>query len=68
MTENMYDLNESTREQRAIIAIAGSMRRDGTLFTEEALREAAKTHKNLSLEETEAGLTLIWTGYIPNNE
>lgn len=60
-------LKKETEEQRTIIAIAGSVRKDYTLFTEEALRKMAETHKKFSLEDTDQGLTLIWTGPIPNN-
>ena len=56
----------NTEEQYAIIAIAGSLRRDNTIFTEEAIKKAAKTHKNLSTVETEQGLALVWKGRIPN--
>lgn len=60
-------MKKEIKKQRAIIAVAGSVRRDGTLFTEEALRKMAETHKKFSLEKTDQGLTLIWTGPIPNN-
>lgn len=59
---------ENIEENRAIIVVANSVRRDGTVFTEEAIRKASQMHKKLSVEETDQGLALIWKGPIKQEE
>ncbi len=57
-----------SKKRKIIIAIADQVRSDHTIYTEEAIREAAKMHENLSVEETEQGLALICEDLIPDKD
>ena len=57
-----------SKKRKTIIAIAGQVKSDSTIYTEDAIREAAKMHENLSVEETKQGLALICEDLIPDED
>lgn len=45
---------------KVVLIVAGQISKNGNLYTEDCLKEASKLHKDLSLEDTEGGLALVW--------
>lgn len=60
----MAEIKKKEEKYKAIIAVANSVRNDGKIITEEAIRKASEMHKNLSVEKTDQGIVLVWTGPI----
>jgi len=68
LNNKIQDIYGGKGEKKVILAVAGVSRRDNVVYTEKAIREAAKMHKELSVETTDQGLALIWKGHIPNKK
>ena len=50
-------------EATAVLAVAGSVRADGSVFTKEALRKAAEEHEHMTFDEATG--RLIYCGPPP---